>query len=78
VVISTYLVKKEQLKHLYPCNWIGYLVGYNSMNIYRVWNLKSNHMVRTRDIIFDEDSIFPGSIEQLKDELWDIKLDELQ
>jgi hypothetical protein len=34
-------------------------------------------MVRTRDIIFDEDSIFPGSIKQLKDELWDIKLDEL-
>jgi hypothetical protein len=35
-------------------------------------------VVRTRDVIFDEDSIFPGSIEQLKDELRDIKLDELQ
>jgi hypothetical protein len=71
------LVKKEQLKRLHPHNWIGYLVGYDSTNIYRVWNPKSNCVVRTRDVIFDEDSIFPGSIEQLKDELWDIKLDEL-
>jgi hypothetical protein len=75
---STYLAKKERLKRLHPRNWIGYLVGYDSTNIYRVWNPKSNRVVRTRDVIFDEDCIFPGSIEQLKDELRDIKLDDLQ
>jgi hypothetical protein len=30
-----------------------------------------------RDIIFDEDYIFPGSMEYLKDKLQDIELDKL-
>jgi hypothetical protein len=47
---STYLTKKERLKRLNPRNWIGYLVGYDSTNIYRVWNPKSNRVVRTRDV----------------------------
>jgi hypothetical protein len=72
------LTKKEQLKHLNPRNWIGYLVGYDSTNIYRVWNPKSNRVVQTRDVIFDEDYVFPGSIEHLKDKLRDIGLDKLQ
>jgi hypothetical protein len=31
-----------------------------------------------RDVIFDEDYVFLGSMEHLKDKLQDIKLDELQ
>jgi hypothetical protein len=69
MVLPIYLTKKEQLKHLNPYNWISYLVGYDSTNIYRVWNPKSNHVVQMRDIIFDKDYIFPGSIEHLKDKL---------
>jgi hypothetical protein len=34
--------KKDRLHKLKPNAWIGYLVGYESMNIYRVWNPKTN------------------------------------
>jgi hypothetical protein len=73
-----YLKKQDRLKRLNPRNWIGYLVGYDSTNIYRIWNPKANRIVRIRDVILDEDRVFPRSLEQFKDELRDIELDDLQ
>jgi hypothetical protein len=71
---STYLNKRERLKCLNPHNWIRYLVGYDSTNVYRIWNPKKNRIERVRDVIFDEDCVFPGTIDQLKDDFWDVKL----
>jgi hypothetical protein len=47
---------------LNPRAHIGYLVGYDSTNIYRVWVPRLGKVVRTRDVIFDEDSRFTGSV----------------
>jgi hypothetical protein len=33
--------------------WIGYLVGYDSTNIYRIWNPVLKKVIRTRDVIFN-------------------------
>src|SRR5882757_144334 len=43
---------------LAPCALIGYLVGYNSTNIYRIWIPSLHKVIRTRDVIFDETSFY--------------------
>jgi hypothetical protein len=37
---------------------IGYLVGYEASTVYRVWNPRTNRVVRTRDVWFDETIFF--------------------
>src|SRR5436305_4605339 len=37
---------------------IGYLLGYESSNSFRIWIPQHQHVITTRDVIFDEDSIF--------------------
>ena len=38
-----------------PRALIGYLVGYDSTNIFRVWVPQKRKVIRSRDVIFDED-----------------------
>ncbi len=71
------LLKRNRMRKLDPRNWIGYLVGYNSTNIYRIWNPRTNKIIRTRDVVFDEDQIFSGSITDLADDLLKISRDDL-
>ena len=40
---------------------IRYLIGYDSSNIYRIWNASKNKVIRTRDIIFDENSCYDST-----------------
>jgi hypothetical protein len=47
--------KKEKLQ---PRAHIGYLVGYDSTNIYRIWIPSRNKVIRTRDVTFREDLFF--------------------
>jgi hypothetical protein len=48
--------------------YIGYLVGYDSTNIYRIWILYKGIIISTRDIIFDEKMFFDGKwMDILKD-----------
>jgi len=69
---------KQQKKHrLNPRAWIGFLVGYQSTNIYRIWNPHTGVVVPTRDVIFNEDEHFNGDINQLKDDLLHIGRQEL-
>ena len=63
---------------LNPRAWIGYLVGYSSTNIYRIWNPLANKVISTRDVIFNEEELFSGNIEALKTDCINIRLDELQ
>jgi len=37
---------------------IGYLVGYDSSNIFRIWIPETDRVIRTRDVIFDESIIY--------------------
>jgi hypothetical protein len=44
---------------------VGYLVGYNSTNIYRVWIPYTRRIISTRNVIFDESKFFNGRKEHL-------------
>ena len=71
------LKKKNRLQRLEPRGWIGYLVGYNSTNIYRVWNPLTNKVISTRDVIFNEKETFSGDIQHLRDDLRQLSEEEL-
>jgi transposase InsO family protein len=71
-------LKKNRRQKLNPKAWIGYLVGYNSTNIFRIWNPSTNNIIVTRDVIFDEKQVFTGDIQQLKDDLLHISANELE
>lgn len=47
-------LKRNRLKKLDPRAYIGYLVGYDSTNIYRVWVPQIKKVIATRDVIFNE------------------------
>lgn len=70
--------KSERLKKLNPRAWIGYLVGYDSTNIYRIWNPQTNKVHALRDVIFDENSTFDGQLDNLRDELREVDADTVQ
>ena len=45
--------KKLQLRAL-----IGYFIGYDSTNIFRIWIPSRNKVIRTRDVQFDYNSFY--------------------
>jgi hypothetical protein len=62
--------KVNRRRRLNPKAWIGYLIGYDSTNIYRIWNPVLNKVFRTRDVDFNEDVVFDGKIPETElDEL---------
>ncbi len=63
------LKKANHLDRLKSRAWIGFLVGYDSTNIYQIWNPVFNKVIQTRDVIFDEKMVFDGDIEAAKLEL---------
>jgi hypothetical protein len=68
---------KSRLQRLDPKAWVGYLVGYQSTNIYRVWIPPLGKVISTRDVVFDENSIFDGKVEDLRDNLMHSTLQEI-
>ena len=68
---------KSKLQRLDPKAWIGYLVGYRSTNIWRIWIPSLAKVISTRDVIFDEDSVFSGKTEDLMDNLMHSTLEEI-
>lgn len=53
-------LKRKKLRKLDPRAHIGYLVGYDSTNIFRIWVPHKGKVISTRDVIFDEDTFFDG------------------
>src|SRR6266478_7525683 len=51
-------LKKKRLSKLDPRAYIGYLVSYNSTNIYRIWIPFKGIVISIRDIIFNEKTFF--------------------
>lgn len=65
--MTTDAMKKDnRLERLNPKAWIGYLIGYASSNIYRIWNPHTNRIVSTRDVNFDEEEVYSGDPEEVK------------
>jgi hypothetical protein len=54
----------DKLDKLLPKAWIGYLVGYQSTNIFRVWFPSRKTVISVRDVTFDESQRFSGSEEE--------------
>ena len=50
---------RHKLRRLDPKAHIGFLVGYESTNIYRVW-VPHKKVVSVRDVIFNEDEVWNG------------------
>jgi len=50
-----------------PRAHIGYLVGYDSTNIYRIWVPSRNIVLSTRDVIFDESRLYDPNEPDLAD-----------
>lgn len=76
-VMTTEAKKKQnRLLKLKEKVWIGYLVGYNSSNIFRIWNPFNNQVVCMRDVIFNEGEFFNPNVEAITSAL-EINLDEL-
>ena len=57
-VLNHDLPKRERRNKLYPRTHIGYLVGYNSTNIQQIWIPSKSRVIRTRDVTFDDNSIY--------------------
>ena len=49
---------EERKRKLKPWVYIGYLVGYEASNIYRIWVLALEKVIRTRDVTFNESIFF--------------------
>jgi hypothetical protein len=56
-------LKRNRLQRFDPRAWIGYLVGCESTNIFRIWVPRLNRVIQTRDVKFNEDEVFDGNIE---------------
>ena len=62
-------VKKNRLFKLNPRAHIGYIVGYDSTNIFRIWIPHQGKVISTRDVLFDENTFFNGQRDKHSEEL---------
>ena len=53
-------LKKKRLNKLDLQAYIGYLIGYNFSNIYRIWILYKGIVISIKDIIFNKKIFFNG------------------
>ena len=58
-----------KLQKLQPKAHIGFLVGYESTNIYRIWIPHKRKVISARDVIFDEGEFFDGKPTRITEEL---------
>jgi hypothetical protein len=63
--ITTYKRGLFKLRKLDPRADMGYFMGYDFTNIYRVWIPYQGRVIFTRDVIFDESKFFDGRKEQM-------------
>ena len=68
------MTEKAQLKEkrkwkLNPRAYIGYLVGYDSTNIFRVWIPYKGVVISTRDVIFDERTFVDEKFDDLSPQM---------
>lgn len=71
VMTTDAMRKSDRLRRLKPKAWIGYLVGYNSTNVYRIWNPLTSKIIVARDVLFNEREFFCGDLQKLNNDLKD-------
>jgi len=69
VITKDAQLKRNRRNKLDPRAEIGYLVRYNSTNIYRIWIPHTGKVISTRDVIFNEIKFFNGKQTNLNAEL---------
>jgi hypothetical protein len=74
---TKYMKKEKRLQRYHPKAWIGYLVRYDSTNIFQIWNPKLGIVVSTRDVIFNKDEVFDGNLDKLRNDLATTTIDEI-
>jgi hypothetical protein len=57
------ILNKPKLQRTERNAQVGYLVGYNSTNIYRIWVPRLKRVIVTRDVTFDETKVYDPSYE---------------
>jgi hypothetical protein len=62
-------LKRKRLLKLDSRAYIGYLVGYDSTNIYKIWVSHQGKVILTRDVIFDKNSHFDSKRDSLTNTL---------
>ena len=70
IIILDAQLKKKRLNKLDPQAHIGYFVGYNSTNIYRIWILYKGIVIFTRDVIFNKKTFFNGKQTDITKDLY--------
>jgi hypothetical protein len=55
-------LKIQRRQKLEPRAHIGYLVGYQSSNIYKIWVPHKNKVILTRDVVFNESAVFEDEV----------------
>ena len=53
---------RSKLNKLGPRAHIGYLVGYKSTNIFRIWILSLRRVISIRDVTFNEDTFYDPTL----------------
>jgi hypothetical protein len=61
--------RPKKLRKLQPRAHIGFLIGYKSTSIYRIWILHKKKVISARDVLFDEDEFYNRKPIQLTAEL---------
>ena len=74
---SDTLRKTRRLKRLEPRAWIGYLMGYASTNLFRVWIPFAEKVIITRDVHFNEDVVFDGKVKTMRHDVRNMSLEYL-
>ena len=49
----SFIKNRSKLEKLEPRAHIGYLVGYDSTNVFRIWIPSQKTVILTRDVVFD-------------------------
>ncbi|KAF7568798.1 TT-ORF1 domain containing protein [Pyrenophora tritici-repentis] len=68
---------KGRLQRFDPKAWIGYLVGYRSTNIFRIWVPSIGKVISTRDVVFDEEVVYSGEHKEVMDNLMHSTTEEI-
>src|SRR6266550_4662943 len=63
-------LKKKRLSKLDLQAHIGYLIGYDFTNIYRIWILYKGIVISTRDVIFNKKTFFDGKQTNITKDLY--------
>jgi len=58
--------KNRRAFKVLPRGHIGYLVGYSASNIYRIWVPRLDQVIVTRNVTFDESTLYSPALEQLE------------